>query len=73
MIDHSATKLTSLKWTPEGVDAFKAIQKLIANSPTLHFIHLSAPIFLMTDASDYGIGGYLYQKIDNNKKISCSC
>ena len=26
-----------------------------------YFIHDTAPITLMTDASDYGIGGYLYR------------
>jgi RNase H-like domain found in reverse transcriptase len=60
MIDHSATKQTSIKWTKGGESAFKAIQHLIADSPTLHFTHPTAPIVLMTDASDYGIGGCLY-------------
>ena len=69
MIDHSATKQTSLKWTKEGDAAFKTIQQLIADSPTLHFIHPTAPIVLMTDASDYGIGGYLYQVVDNIKQL----
>jgi RNase H-like domain found in reverse transcriptase/Integrase core domain/Integrase zinc binding domain len=69
MIDHSATKQTSVKWTPQGESAFTAIQQLVADSPTLHFIHPSAPIELMTDASDYGVGGYLYQIIDNIKQL----
>jgi hypothetical protein len=46
MIDHLATKQTSLKWTKEGESAFKAIQQLIADSPALHFIH---PIADSTD------------------------
>jgi RNase H-like domain found in reverse transcriptase len=69
MIDHSATKQTSIKWTKGGESAFKAIQLLIADSPTLHFIHPTAPIVLMTDASDYGIGGCLYQVVDNMKQF----
>jgi RNase H-like domain found in reverse transcriptase len=69
MIDHSATKQTSLKWTKEGEAAFKNIQQLIADSPTRHFIYPTAPIVLMTDASDYGIGGYLYQVVDNIKQL----
>jgi hypothetical protein len=69
MIDHSASKQTSLKWTKEVEAAFKNIQQLIADSPTLHFIHPTAPIVLITDASDYGIGGYLYQVVDNIKQL----
>jgi RNase H-like domain found in reverse transcriptase len=69
MIDHSATKQTSLKWTKDGEAAFKNIQQLIADSPTLRFIHPTAPIVLVTDASDYGIGGYLYQVVDNIKQL----
>ena len=57
MVDHSAKKQEALKWTIEGGKAFE----LIANSPSLYFLNKIAPIYLMTDASNYGIGGYLYQ------------
>ena len=40
MIDHSASKQTSLNWT-----AFTQIQKLIADSPTLYFAHPTRNIF----------------------------
>jgi hypothetical protein len=56
-------------WTPEGEEAYLAIRKLVSNSPTLYFTHKSAPIVLMTDASDYGIGGYLYQTVDGVKQL----
>ena len=69
MVDHSAKKQEALKWTIEGEKAFVHIRELIANSPTLYFLNNIAPIYLMTDASDYGIGGYLYQIIDNKKKL----
>ena len=69
MVDHSAKKQTALKWTPEGDAAFILVRSLIANSPTLYFIDNNAPIYLMTDASDYGIGGYLYQVINNTKQL----
>lgn len=58
MIDYAAKKQTKLKRTSEGEKAFLEIKKLISLSPTLYFTHKSAPIVLMTDASDYGIGGY---------------
>ena len=47
--------------------AFEKIKELIAISPKLYFMHDTAPIVLMTDASDYGVGGYLYR---NLKRLS---
>jgi hypothetical protein len=69
MVDHSATKQTKILWTPEGHLAFEKIKQLISVSPKLYFIHDTAPITLETDASDYGVGGYLYQTIDNKKQL----
>ena len=69
MIDHSAKKQSKLSWTPEGATAFEAIKHLISKSPTLYFIHDTAPIVLMTDASDYGVGGYLYQEVDGKQQL----
>jgi RNase H-like domain found in reverse transcriptase len=48
---------------------FITVRSLIANSPTLYFINNNALIYLMTDASDYGIGGYLYQVINDTKQL----
>ena len=69
MIDHSARKQAKLNWTEEGHNAFDKVKELIAVSPKLYFLHDSAPIVLMTDASDYGVGGYLYQLIDEKKQL----
>ena len=69
MVDHSATKQTKIVWTPEGHLAFEKIKQLISVSPKLYFIHDTAPITLETDASDYGVGGYLYQTIDDKKQL----
>jgi inner membrane protein involved in colicin E2 resistance len=33
----------------------------------MHFISDTDPIFLHTDASDYGIGGYLFQVVDGKE------
>ena len=30
----------------------------------MHFMSDTAPITLYTDASDYGVGGYLFQTLD---------
>jgi transposase InsO family protein len=69
MIDHAAKKQTLLVWTDEAADAFTAIKELISKSPLLYFLDDTAPITLMTDASDYGIGGYLYQEVDGQKQL----
>ena len=41
------------------------LQDATANCCKLYFIDDDAPVFLHTDASNYGIGGYLYQVIDD--------
>jgi RNase H-like domain found in reverse transcriptase len=69
MIDYYASKQAKLTWTEAGEKAFIYIKLLISKSPTLYFISDTAPIILMTDASDYGVGGYLYQLIDGVKQL----
>ena len=69
IIDHAAKKQTMLIWTDDAANSFQKIKDLIARSPLLYFIHDTAPITLMTDASDYGIGGYLYQEVDGEKQL----
>jgi hypothetical protein len=34
----------------------------------MYFPDETSPIFLMTDASDYGIGAYCFQKVDNKEQ-----
>jgi hypothetical protein len=41
-----------------------AITAAVAKCTTMHFLNDTDPIFLHTDASDYGIGGYLFQVVD---------
>ena len=69
MINYSAKKQSKICWTPQGVTAFNEIKRLISISPMLYFIDDHAPVFLMTDASDYGIGGYLYQECNGVKQL----
>ena len=56
-------------WTDAAADAFYKIKERIAESPLLYFIHDTVPPTVMTDASDYGIGGYLYQEVDEKKQL----
>ena len=52
-------------WTPIANAAFDDLRTAIDECPMLWFMDDSSPIFLQTDASDYGIGAYLYQVITN--------
>jgi transposase InsO family protein len=55
-------------WTPELINAFHEIKNQVSECTTLYFLDDTAPITLHTDASDYGIGGYLFQTIDEDDK-----
>jgi hypothetical protein len=63
MIVQSKGKSHPIKWTPKAEAAFIEIKNRINDSPLLYFDDDSEPITLMTDASDYGIGGHLFQTI----------
>ena len=66
MIDHKGKKNSPLVWTQGSSDAFQAIRTVISHCPLVHFLDdANALIRLYTDASDYGIGGVLFQIVDN--------
>ena len=51
-----------LQWTPEQVVCFQALKDAVVGCPKLHFLMPGRPVFVQTDASDYGIGAYLFQR-----------
>jgi hypothetical protein len=57
-----------LKWTKEQIDPFNLIQQMIGDCPKLYFIDPTCKVTLETDASDYGIGAYLYQTTQSNEE-----
>lgn len=57
-------KHLKIRWTPESVKAFTDTKEAVRNITTLYFLNDTDPIYLCTDASDYGVGGYLYQTVD---------
>lgn len=57
-----------IKWLPEEEAAFHAIKKAVEKCPKLFFPNDHDEIYLLTDASDYGIGGYLYQLMIEGKE-----
>ena len=62
---------TKVNWTPECNAAFEDIRQAIDECPLLWFVDDYSPIFLKTDASDYGIGAYLYQEVteEDGRKV----
>ena len=60
-------KNRKLTWSPQGTEAFEVVKKLVNECPKLFFLNKNDPVFLNTDASDYGIGAYLYQLIDGKE------
>ena len=57
-----------LVWSEEGRVSFHAIKQAINDCPTLFFLDDCSPIFMHTDASDYGIGAYLFQVVDGKER-----
>ena len=60
-------KKRKLVWTPDGEQAFLEVKESVRRCPKLFFMDDNAPVYLHTDASDYGIGGYVFQIIDGKE------
>ena len=50
-----------VQWTDTTLHAFELVKAAINACPHLYFLQDDLPIYLHTDASDYGVGAYLYQ------------
>jgi transposase InsO family protein len=57
-----------LVWNAEARLAYTAIKQMINDCPTMYFLVAEGVLYLYTDASDYGIGGYLYQVVDGSER-----
>lgn len=60
----------SISWTPDTIECFEQTKKAISSCTKLFFLDpdtLKNPVGLEIDASDYGIGAYLWQIVNNNK------
>ena len=53
-----------VQWNKEAEKSFEKIKDDVVNLQSLFFLEDDAPVFLHTDACNYGIGGYLFQLID---------
>ena len=57
-----------VQWTAETENLFFSVRDEVANCPTLFFLDANAEVFVLTDASDYGIGAYIYQIVDAKER-----
>jgi hypothetical protein len=57
-----------LVWTYESDKAYDNLMEQMRNLPKLYYLIDKAPIFLYTDASQVGLGGYLYQMVNNDER-----
>ena len=48
-------------WSPEAIERFDLVKQKIADCQKLFWMDDDLPVFLHTDASDFGIGAYLFQ------------
>jgi len=53
-----------LLWTPETLEALRAIKLAVKECPSLFFYDSHSPVVLMTDASELGYSAYLFQEIE---------
>ena len=58
----------TIVWTPDTSQCFEAVKAAIGDCQQLFFRNESAPIRVYTDASDYGIGAYLCQVVDDKEQ-----
>ena len=58
-----------LSWTEEGLAQFALIKDMINNHQKIFFHDVEhGQVFVFTDASDYGIGGYVCQQDNMGRK-----
>jgi hypothetical protein len=65
--DYKATKHKRLEWTEELMNRYFEVQKAISNCQLLYFLDDVSPIYLVTDASNYGFGAYLCQIVEEKE------
>ena len=61
------------KWTPECQAAFDAIKSELAVQTTRVHFDECRPLILATDASPYGVGAVLLQKLDDGREHMVTC
>ncbi len=65
----SYSKHKRLKWTPALLKVYEDTKIAVHECPKLFFLDDTFPIYLHTDASQYGTGAYLF-KVREGKEIA---
>ena len=65
MVGPKALKRAPIYWTLDGTLAFNETRIAVSRYPLMCFINDDSPIKLYTDASDYGVGGVLFQIVND--------
>lgn len=60
-------------WGSEQQEAFETLKEYLASFPLVHCPDYTHPFIIATDASDYGIGGVIYQTIDGEDRVVAYC
>ena len=63
-----ANRTNKLVWTDTANMSYPRLQQAVWNCPKLFFYDSVKPVFLHTDASNHGIGAYLFQ-MDDDKEL----
>jgi len=58
-----------LTWTDEAIEAFHFCRVAVSSCQELYFLKNTESPILQTDASDYGIGGYLYMIVNPQERV----
>ena len=67
--ENTSKKQNTIKWDPEGQEAFNKLKKLCTTTPILAYAEFGKPFKLHTDASVLGLGAVLYQVQDGVEKV----
>ena len=57
------------RWNFDASEAFKTLQDTIGEDPILSHPDFSKPFIVQTDASDYGLGAVLCQRLDGHERV----
>ena len=57
-----------LIWSQQAENSFIQIKDYVNSCPLFFLLNETAPIFLHTDASDYAIGAYLFQVVEEKEQ-----
>ena len=72
-LKNKASKTLGNMWTDECQESFNLFKEIVGYGMELSFPDFTLPFHLATDASDSGIGGFLWQEVNGEKKIIGCC